>query len=52
MNSDSSNNPLGDLDSIENVNATLSYSVDNYSIHYGVEILLMRENKDGLQLVV
>ena len=32
MNSDSSNNPLGDLDSIENVNATLSYSVDNYSI--------------------
>ena len=32
MNTDSSNNPLGDLDSIENVNATISYSVENYSI--------------------
>ena len=32
MNSDSSNNPKGDLDSIENVNATISYSFSNYSI--------------------
>jgi outer membrane receptor protein involved in Fe transport len=32
MNTDSSNNPLGDLDSIENVNATISYSLDNYSV--------------------
>ena len=32
MNSDSSNNPLGDLDSIENVNATLGYTIDNYSV--------------------
>jgi iron complex outermembrane receptor protein len=32
MNSDSSNNPLGDLDSIENVNATINYSINNYSI--------------------
>jgi iron complex outermembrane receptor protein len=32
MNSDSSNNPKGDLDSIENVNATISYSLDNYSV--------------------
>ena len=32
MNTDSSNNPLGDLDSIENVNATISYSIENYSV--------------------
>ena len=32
MNTDSSNNPLGDLDSIENVNATISYSLENYSV--------------------
>ena len=32
MNSDSSNNPLGDLDSIENVNATISYSLETYSV--------------------
>ena len=32
MNSDSSNKPQGELDSIENVNATISYSFSNYSI--------------------
>ena len=32
MNTDSSNNPLGDLDSIENINATINYSIDNYSV--------------------
>ena len=32
METESSNNPLGSLDSIENVNATISYSLDNYSI--------------------
>jgi len=32
MNSDSSNKPEGELDSIENVNATISYSFSNYSI--------------------
>ena len=32
MNSDSSNKPQGELDSIENVNATISYSVENYSV--------------------
>ena len=32
MNSDSSNKPEGALDSIENVNATISYSLENYSI--------------------
>lgn len=32
MESDASNNPLGSLDSIENVNATIGYTVDNYSI--------------------
>ena len=32
MNSDSSNNPYGDLDSIENVNATINYSFSDYSI--------------------
>ena len=32
MNTDSSNKPQGALDSIENVNATISYSLENYSI--------------------
>ena len=32
MNSDSSNKPQGELDSIENVNATISYSLENYSV--------------------
>ena len=32
MNTDSSNNPLGNLDSIENINATINYSIDNYSV--------------------
>jgi outer membrane receptor protein involved in Fe transport len=32
MNSDSSNKAFGDLDSIENVNATISYSLENYSV--------------------
>ena len=32
MESDASNNPLGSLDSIENVNATIGYTVDNYSV--------------------
>jgi len=32
MNTDSSNNVLGDLDSIENINATISYSLENYSV--------------------
>ena len=32
MESESSNNPLGSLDSIENVNATLSYEIDKYRV--------------------
>jgi iron complex outermembrane receptor protein len=32
LETDPSNNPLGSVDSIENINATISYSLENYSV--------------------
>ena len=32
LETDPSNNPLGSVDSIENINATIGYTIDNYSV--------------------
>jgi len=48
MESNSSNDPLGSLDSIENVNATISYSIDNYSVTlWGRNLTDEREQRWG-----
>jgi len=46
MESDSSNNPLGSLDSISNVNATISYNINNYGVSlWGRNITDQREER-------
>jgi len=48
MESDSSNNPLGHLDSIENVNATISYEIDKYRVSlWGRNLTDEREERWG-----
>ena len=46
METNSSNNPLGTLDSISNVNATVSYTIDNYGVSlWGRNITDQREER-------
>lgn len=46
MEAEASNNPLGSLDSIDNLNATVTYSFDNYSISvFGKNITDEREQR-------
>ena len=46
MEAEASNNPLGSLDSIDNLNATITYSFDNYSISvFGKNITDEREQR-------